>query len=98
MNSYNPRQDHQELHAIIWGRVQGVGFRVAARQYAIQLDLKGTARNLEDGNVEIFIQGPKEKLEEFIKLLKEHFGPGYIARFDIKYQNSTQMFDQFSII
>lgn len=98
MNSFNPRQDLLELHAIVWGRVQGIGFRVTARHYALQLDLKGTVGNLDDGNVEIFAQGTREKLEEFIKRLKQHFGPGYIARMDINFEKPSSSYDQFRVV
>src|ERR1700691_4047600 len=98
MSSFDPRQDQMELHIIVWGHVQGVGFRVTARRYALQHNLKGTVSNLDDGNVEIFAQGPREKLEEFVKNLKEHFDTGYIARMDVNYQKPSRTYDQFQII
>ena len=98
MNNFDPRQDQMELHAMVWGHVQGIGFRVTARHYALQLGLKGTACNLDDGNVEIYAQGTREKLEEFIKHLKGHFGPGYIARMDIKFEKPSTTYDRFQII
>ncbi len=98
MNNFNPQEDLMELHATVWGRVQGVGFRVTARHFALQLGLKGTVSNLDDGNVEIFAQGSRGKLEEFIKLLKEYFGSGCIARIDTQYQKIHKTFDQFKII
>ena len=97
MNEFDPK-NLWEVHVIVWGRVQGVGFRVAARHYALQLDLKGYVGNLGDGNVEIVAQGYREKLEEFISLIKEHFGPGYIARMDIKYRQFTNDYQSFQII
>lgn len=98
MNTFDPRQDLLELHVVVWGRVQGIGFRVAARHYALQLDLQGYAKNLDDGNVELLAQGPRVKLEEFLKNLKAHFGAGYIARLDTKYQKAVKLFDRFEII
>lgn len=98
MNNFEPQKEPMELHATVWGRVQGVGFRGTARYYAQQLGLKGTVSNLDDGNVEIFAQGSREKLEEFLKLLKEHFSSGYIARIDTKYQKIHKNFERFTIV
>lgn len=98
MNMFSPQKEVFELHLVVWGRVQGVGFRVAAKHYASSLELTGTVSNLEDGNVEIFAQGPREKLEEFITVLKKHFGVGYIARTDAKFEKPTKSYSQFKII
>lgn len=54
------------------GRVQGVGFRYfvfrLAKEYAIQ---KGYVKNLEDGTVEIAIEGEYKKETLFIKSISE---------------------------
>lgn len=41
----------------ITGRVQGVFFRNSARRKAVELDVTGHARNLEDGAVEVLACG-----------------------------------------
>ncbi len=53
----------------IRGRVQGVGFRSFAQRSAQELGLTGYARNLDDGTVEVYAAGPREKLEELAPLL-----------------------------
>ena len=58
----------------IQGRVQGVGFRYFAQDVAQELGLAGWVRNLPDGSVEAYAEGPKEALEAFIKRLR-HGGP-----------------------
>lgn len=59
--------------AVIWvhGRVHGVGFRWWTRARALELGLVGHARNAPDGRVEVFAQGPRERVEELISLLEE---------------------------
>ena len=47
------------------GRVQGVGYRNFVQQSATSLGLIGWARNLDDGQVGVFAQGPADKLKEF---------------------------------
>jgi len=44
------------------GRVQKVGFRLEVEQLAIRLGLTGKIRNLENGGVELEIQGAKNKI------------------------------------
>lgn len=39
------------------GRVQGVFFRASTRSEALRLGLRGYARNLADGRVEVLAQG-----------------------------------------
>ena len=51
------------------GRVQGVGYRNFAQQAASRLELTGWTRNLDDGRVVVFAQGPPQKLTELEGLL-----------------------------
>lgn len=78
-------QDVYEMHAIVKGLVQGIGFRAMTRYHAMGLGLKGTVRNLRDGTVEIYAQGSKQRLEELIQKLKEETGPGQIEEAVIEY-------------
>lgn len=52
---------------LISGRVQGVYFRLFAQKKAKQLGIKGYAKNLVDGRVEIMAQADNSKIESFIK-------------------------------
>ncbi|MCX7774500.1 MAG: acylphosphatase [Spirochaetaceae bacterium] len=58
------------FHAIIIGEVQGVGFRMSAVMRAERLGLTGWVRNTEDGNVEVWAEGPSEPLERFAQWLQ----------------------------
>ena len=53
------------------GRVQGVGYRMYAARVASALKLKGGARNLPDGRVEVVALGPIHALERFEAALAE---------------------------
>jgi acylphosphatase len=44
-------------HFLVTGKVQGVFFRQSARYEAERLGIRGSARNLPDGSVEIWAQG-----------------------------------------
>jgi acylphosphatase len=47
--------------------VQSVAFRFHARQEATQLRLSGWVRNLGDGRVEFQVQGPEERVAEWLR-------------------------------
>lgn len=50
----------------IKGKVQGVFFRANAKEVATNLELTGFVKNEADGSVLIQVEGPEEKLQEFI--------------------------------
>lgn len=71
--------DTIEIRATIKGHVQGVGFRVTARQHAMRLGLVGTVRNLVDGGVELHVLGKRDAIQEMLKALTEPQGPGKVS-------------------
>ena len=58
---------------IVRGRVQGVFFRASAAQRASELGLRGYARNLADGTVEVLAAGGEEAVDTLCAWL--HQGP-----------------------
>ncbi|KPF69325.1 hypothetical protein IP84_05425 [beta proteobacterium AAP99] len=53
-----------ELHVIVSGRVQGVGFRDATQDMGQQLGLAGWVRNRSDGTVQVYARGEAPMLGE----------------------------------
>jgi acylphosphatase len=64
-------------HVIFKGHVQGVGFRYTANDIARGYDLTGFVRNLPDGTVELFMQGPARNVDNCLKDIQDTFS-GYI--------------------
>ncbi len=54
-------------HALIRGRVQGVGFRAWTECTALEHGLQGWVRNRRDGSVEALFVGPPEMVELMIE-------------------------------
>lgn len=48
---------------LIGGRVQGVGFRVFAQAAAMREGVHGFVRNLEDGGVEVSVEGDHDSVD-----------------------------------
>jgi acylphosphatase len=53
----------------VTGRVQGVYYRATAAGHARHLHIKGYARNLPDGRVEVLAHGSEAAHEELVKRL-----------------------------
>jgi len=65
----NVNDEKMRLHAIVEGRVQGVGFRYFVEEQAIALDLTGWVRNRWDGTVEVTAEGGREALNKLLAAL-----------------------------
>jgi acylphosphatase len=62
-----------DIHVIVSGRVQGVGFRDATAVEASRLQVHGWVRNLRSGQVEVYAHGDALALAQLAQWL-EH-GP-----------------------
>jgi acylphosphatase len=64
---------------VVSGKVQGVFFRASTREQAQRLQLRGHARNRDDGCVEVLAVGPAQAVDALAGWLR-HGPPG--ARVD----------------
>ena len=86
------------LHAIVHGRVQGVGFRAHTQRVANQHALTGWVTNRWDGSVEVIAEGSRTVLERFEQVL--HQGPrsAQVDRVEIAYDDTaTGEFSRFNV-
>lgn len=60
----------KRFHAVVFGRVQGVGFRNATQTTALGLDITGWVRNRLNGTVEVQAEGTQDQLERFLEWLR----------------------------
>jgi acylphosphatase len=81
----------------IQGTVQGLFFRQFIKDNAERNDVKGFVRNLEDGRVEVFMEGNQEEVNKMIELCKK--GPKYsrIENTEVK-DERVQDFKEFKIL
>jgi acylphosphatase len=69
--------------ARVRGRVQGVGFRFACLREARLRGISGWVRNTPEGGVEVWAEGPKDKLEIFLQWIRN--GPAGARVDDVDY-------------
>ncbi len=67
---------------VVRGHVQGVGFRYAAVRAARALGLRGRARNLPDGTVEVLAFGDADDILRFRGVLRRDM-PGRVDRVEV---------------
>lgn len=81
---------------LVYGKVQGVGFRHAARRQALLEGVGGWVMNRSDGSVAIFISGGCSENERFIRWCRR--GPAWasVHRVDVAEVGFTES-DTFEI-
>ncbi len=81
---------------IVRGSVQGVGFRYFVQAKATALGLNGWARNLDNGDVEVYAAGPVARLSDLAAAL--HRGPrmAYVRGVDER-EEAVENLNGFSI-
>ncbi len=89
--------DNVRARAIYRGRVQGVGFRFTAQRYANEIGVTGYIKNLWSGQVEIVMEGEREKVETFLEKIKKGSLFRYIDDVETHYSEYTGAFRDFHI-
>ena len=85
------------LHAVVEGRVQGVGYRYFVEDEAMSLDLKGWVRNLWDGRVEVVAEGQRQALEKLLVALRRGPRASSVTDIQVEWSPSTGGFTHFTI-
>lgn len=82
----------------IKGRVQRVGFRFSSKLMAGRFGVMGWTKNIDDGSVEIFVQGEPEKVQKFINWAKH--GPPWarVDQIDVRDQTPDSRITAFNIL
>jgi acylphosphatase len=85
------------LHAVVEGRVQGVGFRYFVLEVAELLGVYGWVRNRWDESVEVLAEGDHAALEKLLDALGR--GPRGASVFSVKteWEKPTGEFHSFRV-
>jgi acylphosphatase len=85
------------VRILVGGRVQGVGFRAFAAQTATRLDLLGGVRNLDDGRVELNVEGRRTVIEILLRELKIGPPAARVTKIETEWGAATGRYSNFSI-
>ena len=87
-----------EVHCVVKGKVQGVGYRDFVDSYAKEYGLVGWVRNNHDGSVELLLQGQPDVLKATIEVLNEGSVLAKVQSLAVDWRTPKQLFDSFKVI
>lgn len=87
----------ERLNLIVKGNVQGVFFRENTKNMAKKLGLKGYAKNLPDGTVEVIAEGNKKELDKLIEFCKIGPSSAKVEDIIISFEKPKNEFKDFEI-
>ncbi|HOQ31574.1 MAG TPA: acylphosphatase [Candidatus Hydrogenedens sp.] len=85
------------VHIVIYGIVQGVGYRYSTYRKALQLGITGWVRNKSDGSVEAVFEGAREKLEEMLSWCREGPSGAYVSEIKVQWEEGDERYNNFEI-
>jgi acylphosphatase len=87
------------LRARVWvkGKVQGVGYRAFAARIASQRGLCGGVRNLDDGRVELDVEGSKDQILILIEDAKKGPPASRVEAVEVEWSRATGRFSGFQV-
>ncbi len=87
----------QARSIIVYGMVQGVGFRYFVQRLGKRLGLTGNVSNLPDATVEIVVEGDGGPLSEFIREVKKGPPMARVQRLEIRSIPASNRYPTFMI-
>ena len=82
----------------ISGFVQNVGFRQFVKKEAVKLVLTGYVKNLQDGRVEVLVQGSKEQIETLVKHSEKRPFLSEVKNVAVEWVNLDEVYKDFEIL
>jgi len=88
----------EKVRVLVYGRVQGIGYRNFVKRYAKMLGLKGYVRNLPENRVEAVFCGDKSDIEKMIEIMKKNHPLAEVKDIKIEKIDTETNFSDFHII
>lgn len=86
------------VHAIVKGRVQGVGFRYFVYDTAKRMNMRGYVRNLYSGEVEVEAECEDDNvLKEFLQILRCGSSLARVTDIDETWFDEMKRYKEFGI-
>ncbi len=86
------------LHAVVEGRVQGVGFRAFVYDHAESLGLNGWVRNKGESQVEVWAEGPQADLDRLLSYLRRGPSMSYVTHVDVDHPEPQGTYNRFMVL
>jgi len=86
------------LHAIIEGRIQGVGFRAFVYDCAQSLGLTGWVRNKGESQVEVWAEGPQADVDRLLAYLKRGPSMSYVTNIEVDRPAPESKYNRFLVL
>ena len=87
----------KSVRLYVHGTVQGIFFKTFIKENAVRYDIKGFIRNLEDGRIEIYLEGDANNVNKMIELCKNGPKHSIIKKVEMK-PESFQGLKNFKIL
>lgn len=75
--------------AVVSGRVQGVFFRQSCQREALRLGVAGSARNLDDGRVEVIAEGEADAVDALVAWCRSGPPRALVTRVEVRAEVPT---------
>jgi acylphosphatase len=82
---------------VVAGRVQGVGYRAFCVRVATQRRLSGGVKNLEDGRVELEVEGSRDLILALLGDLKTGPPAARVTTVAVEWAEATGRFEDFRV-
>jgi acylphosphatase len=86
-----------QIRALVYGVVQGVGFRYHTQKVAQQLGVTGFVRNLADGSVEIVATGPDAQVQALLDWAHQGPASAQVNRVEVAPWPGSTQFEDFTV-
>ncbi len=85
------------IDLVIFGKVQGVGYRYFIKEKAESLGIKGYVRNEKNGSVSLLVQGKENAIESIMRLCHQGTHNSIVSRVEKK-PRPLENFADFKIL
>ncbi len=85
------------IHALVEGRVQGVGFRYFVMENALRLGLVGWVCNRWEGTVEVVAEGPEGEMDKLVAALHKGPSSAFVSQVKLQRLPATGEFSAFRV-
>lgn len=87
-----------EIHCIIFGKVQRVGYRYTIERYATEHCLSGWIRNNDDDSVEVVIQGTPDELKMCIEAMHQGSPLSRVESVSVDWRTPVKQLEGFQVL